>query len=80
MNNHVGGGNSYQGTTTSNKSRNTGGNVPQFKTTAAAVGLSLGSTKGIGKAMLMGSTSTTTNHQGANNNIGNLFFENSNGG
>jgi hypothetical protein len=47
--------------------------VPQFKTTAAAVGLSLGSTKGIGKAMLMGN-STTTNHNN-NANIGNLFFD-----
>jgi hypothetical protein len=48
--------------------------VPQFKTTAAAVGLSLGTTKGIGKAMLLGN-STTTNHNNNNANIGNMFFD-----
>lgn len=43
---------------------------PQFKTTAAAVGLSLGSTKGIGKTMIMaGNASTTTGNQ-----VANLFF------
>lgn len=70
MNNTQNQGHSYQGPST-NKSRNQG-NVPQFKTTAAAVGLSLGSTKGIGKTMLMGN-STTTNNQGSN--IGNIFLD-----
>jgi hypothetical protein len=56
--------------TSNNKSRNHQGNVPQFKTTAAAVGLSLGSTKGIGKTMLMGNATTTNNAA-----LGNIFFD-----
>ncbi|TNV82167.1 hypothetical protein FGO68_gene6086 [Halteria grandinella] len=55
------------------KSRNTGTtqNNPQFKTTAAAVGLSLGSTKGIGKTLILGQQPTSST---ANSGMGNLFF------
>jgi|LauGreDrversion4_2_1035121.scaffolds.fasta_scaffold161630_2 hypothetical protein len=52
------------------KSRNSGapGGGAQFKTTAAAVGLSLGagSTKGIGKTMLMGQQTTSNSQQPPN--------------